>query len=252
MPCHAHDCWRLAKEFVHRIQLRGMHSRHLTNKRMASSGCLSRSPRRIISSSSTVIGDVVDTFPNQLKHLYKRTVSATTLRDATDCDLPYFVKLQGSNKDFVARVIRTPQEDEAVRIELGVDDPVYICEVVDFCNEFRLCIAPESTLWACCEYSEYMVGHRLLNADDTTETPLEIKDVHQVPADFSVQVLASVPSSFGFVVVDVGLTKCGKWCVVECNPPFALSSYDLAIERYVEYCVAAWQDILDHRQGNGE
>ena len=48
----------------------------------------------------------------------------------------------------------------------------------------------------------------------------------------------------GYVVVDVGCTAEGTWCVVECNPPFALSSYDLAISTYVDYCVAAWQHLV--------
>ena len=47
----------------------------------------------------------------------------------------------------------------------------------------------------------------------------------------------------GFVGVDVGVTRAGRWCVVEATPPFALSSYDLDIGVYVEYCCAAWASL---------
>ena len=64
-----------------------------------------------------------------------------------------------------------------------------------------------------------------------------------LPAGFVEEVAAAV-ADLGFVVVDVGLTRDGDWCVVEANPPFALSSYDLDIAVYVDYCVAAWQHLV--------
>jgi hypothetical protein len=44
-------------------------------------------------------------------------------------------------------------------------------------------------------------------------------------------------------VIDVGYTDRDIWCVVEVNPPFALSSYDWPISSYYEYCRAAWHFI---------
>ena len=75
----------------------------------------------------------------------------------------------------------------------------------------------------------------------------------EVPAAFVRSVLQLCDSArLGFVVVDVGLTgqgdaRPGSWCVVETNPPFALSSYDLEIGLYVEYCCAAWAWIVAAR-----
>lgn len=132
----------------------------------------------------------------------------------------------------------------------SMDTPVYVCEVVHFVAEFRHLLSP-SRVWAICEYSEYMIGHRLLNANQSAEgtfTTLVVEDV-QVPPEFVEQVFAAAVFAAApkdeFCVVDVGLSSStGEWCVVECNPPFALSSYDLDMTIYVSYCTQAWRDMI--------
>ena len=59
-----------------------------------------------------------------------------------------------------------------------------------------------------------------------------------------IDMVSLMSKGLGFIVVDVGLTSDGHWCIVEANPPFALSSYDLDIAIYVEYCCAAWKAIV--------
>ena len=112
----------------------------------------------------------------------------------------------------------------------------------DFVSEHRLFVGP-GKVWGAVEYSEWMVGHRMLNADDTSPEALVVEDVRSVPPAFVEEVLRCA-AGLGFVVIDVGLTSQGEWCVVEANPPFALSSYDLDIATYVDYCVAAWQHLV--------
>lgn len=85
-------------------------------------------------------------------------------------------------------------------------------------------------MWATCEYSGYVLG-----------------DVHSVgvPDDFLKAVLeATAAGGLDFVVVDVGRVRDGAWCIVEANPPFALSSYSLSMDIYVGYCCAAWASLL--------
>jgi hypothetical protein len=193
--------------------------------------------------------NVIDTYPAVFGHLYKRRITKTTLSSAEKMDFPYFVKLQGSDKNFAARVVHTSADHNALLEAVGSNTPVYLCDVVDFVAEFRLFLSP-GRVWAVCEYSEYMIGHRLLNQAPTPDDnaamaePLVIKDVSRVPPDFIEQVLEASKPLNAFCVVDVGLSGEGVWSVVECNPAFALSSYDLDIQTYVEYCTQAWKHMF--------
>ena len=123
---------------------------------------------------------------------------------------------------------------------------VYACEIRDFVCEHRLFLS-NGRLWGIRPYSEYMVAHRLSNAA-RGEGILEVEET-PVPSSF-VDVVMDVceANNMGFVVVDVGLTSGGQWCIIETNPPFALSSYDLDIEVYVEYCCAAWASLIQHTE----
>jgi len=187
---------------------------------------------------------VVDTYPQELLPLFKRDVQIGRLSELHP-QRPYFVKMTGSNKSFAARVVRTHEEAQDCASEAG-DEPVYICEVRDFVSEHRLFCSP-GRLWGMAEYSEWMIGHRMQNADEASPEALVIEDV-AVPSSFVDEVLHCA-APLGFVAVDVGLTRQGEWCVVEANPPFALSSYDLDIGVYVDYCVAAWQDLAGSLTG---
>jgi hypothetical protein len=74
---------------------------------------------------------LVDTYPGELQAFYKRRTTAAT--SSKGVELPYFLKLQDSNKDVRARVIRTPKQDKETRREAGNDEQeVYICDVVEF------------------------------------------------------------------------------------------------------------------------
>ena len=182
---------------------------------------------------------VVDTYPAALQALYKRSIRRGRL-DELCPELPYFVKKTGSDKSFTARVVRSVEEAQACANAVG-EHVVYVCETRDFVSEHRLFLRA-GAVWGTAEYSEWMVGHRLTNADDASPEPLAV--VEASPPEQFVEEVAAAAADLGFVVVDVGLTREGDWCVVEANPPFALSSYDLDIGVYVDYCIAAWQHLV--------
>ena len=191
---------------------------------------------------------IVPSYPSELARFYGRKIILSKLGRVDSGIWPYFVKLAGSDKTTPARVIHSEKDDIELRSEISTETIVYVSDLVDFVSEWRLFLSPDK-MWGCQEYSEYIMGHRLLNQNTNTDDnstgskTLVIQDVKHVPENFC-DAVREAAKPLGFVVVDVGLTSTGKWCVVECNPPFALSSYELDIEVYVNYCVAAWQDIL--------
>jgi len=195
---------------------------------------------------------VIDSYPDAFQHLYKRQVAKTTLAAATTAmEFPYFVKLQGSNKDFSARIVHSKEDHDALVEEIDVHTPVYICDVVDFVAEFRLFLTTKD-LVAICEYSEYMIGHRLQNHHYNDQSPLVVENVQEVPRDFLHQVLRAHGTLNTCCVVDVGLSSNGEWSVVECNPPFSLSSYGLDMKTYVEYCTHAWKQLWKEKERSEE
>lgn len=135
---------------------------------------------------------IVESYPENMNHLYKRKILKTTMKKSNDDDcipaLPYFCKLQGSNKDVVASVVRTRDDHSMLSETLKNDDePVYICDVVDFQCEFRLFCSPENVV-AIREYTKYIMGHRQANADESANHDLQVKKVDQIPQDFVKQV----------------------------------------------------------------
>merc|ERR1719478_2012641 len=124
-------------------------------------------------------------------------------------------------------MVRTPEDLEKVAADAD-GEPAYVSDPIDFVCEHRLFLGP-GRLWGSAEYSDHVLSE---DAVVSKEVPSEIVD----------EVLRL--NSLGFVVVDVGLKRDGEWCIVEVNPPFALSSYGLDIAIYVEYCCAAWVHLL--------
>lgn len=172
---------------------------------------------------------VPDTYPDCFAPLYRRDISRGCLHDLTALkQLPLFVKPAAGHKAFDARVVRSAKELEKMA-EHAQSEPVYVCEVVEFVCEHRLFLGP-GRLWGTGEYSDQVLGEEAIVSSSV------------VPADLVDELLKL--NVLGFVVVDVGQKKDGEWCVVEANPPFALSSYGLDIGIYVEYCCAAWVHLL--------
>jgi len=170
---------------------------------------------------------VPDTYPDCFQQLYGRKIVKEILVAASSSP-PFFVKPAAGHKAFDARLVRTLEEAQRVALK-AKESEVYICEAVQFVSEHRVFLSP-GRIWGVREYSDEVLGGESIVAGNAP------------PQDFLDQVMAC--NSLGFVVVDVGLTSLGKWCVVEVNPPFSLSSYGLDIEIYMEYCCAAWSYVL--------
>lgn len=223
----------------------------------------SRSPEKMVFADSRIIqqllGDslaVVDTYPDCFRSLFGRQIK---LARASDADLacesvPFFCKpAVGHKGSFQSRVVNTPEEASNAQRERG-DQDVYVCDVIDLVSEHRLFMsAPLSSgsdsssgaatpaparVWGSVEYSEHVLESDKIRA-------------RSIPAAFLDDVVVAC-SGMGFVVVDVACTRNGEWCVVECNPPFSLSSYGLDVNIYMEYCCRAWAACVQRRPGTDE
>jgi hypothetical protein len=211
--------------------------------------CIIESTTMIFADSSLIqcmLGPnlIIDTYPEALKSLFGRRIEIGELSRLNETKFPVFVKRVGSDKNFAARVVHTLDELKSY----DWDSPLYLCEVVDFVSEHRLFLST-GKIWGSRDYSEWIIGHRMANT--TNKDKLLRLESTTVPIEFSTLVLELCDSAnLGFVVVDVGMTDDGNWCVVEVNPPFALSSYDLDIGIYVEYCCAAWLSLIINTHNN--
>jgi len=80
---------------------------------------------------------IVESYPPCLDDLYKREIQRKPIATPNPT-LPVFVKLQGSNKEFASRIIRTNDEWWTL-IESNGTSHAYVCQVVDFdsiCRSF--------------------------------------------------------------------------------------------------------------------
>lgn len=185
---------------------------------------------------------IVDTYPPCLAPLLNRRVTKGKLSEIDPAHLvpPFFAKPAGAHKTFDARLVRDAGEAASLAEEVGGGE-LYACEAVDFETEHRMFLGP-GKLWGLQEYSKYMVFHRVVNANPNRAGPITV--VNAAVPDTLVRRARELAAELGYVVVDIGRTSDGRWCLVEANPPFALSSYDLDIGVYIEYCCAAWQHLV--------
>lgn len=166
---------------------------------------------------------IPDTYPPEYNPLFKRIIKKTALSALLPTDYPVFVKPTGNGKHFDGRVLKTIKDATLIDDH---DAELYACEVVQFVCEHRLFLGPNK-VYGVREYSDNVLDPRLM------------KEGLTVPSQLVSRCLEI--NGQRFAVVDVGMTQAGQWCVVEVNPPFALSSYGLEIGVYVAYCVEAWQ-----------
>lgn len=117
-----------------------------------------------------------------------------------------------------------------VEINILDNDYLYISDIVEFINEFRLFIG-KNKIYGIVESTDILIN---------SEKSVSIKP----PEDFLNKVLQN--NTFDFCVIDIGIIDFDgiyKWSIVEVNPPFALSSYDWPIENYYNYCKDAFNYI---------
>jgi hypothetical protein len=175
-----------------------------------------------------------DTYEKCFQSLYKRHIECITIKECEALKLPYFIKPVANDKSFGAMIIKTMNDLKHVKTFLNPDQQIYISSLVDLKNEYRLFIG-DNKLYGMANASEYIAYFLNIDAD-------YLKYFNTAPpADFIDEILRL--NNIGFCVVDVALKSDQTWIVVEVNPPFAISSYDLPIKQYFDYCHSAWKHI---------
>ena len=169
---------------------------------------------------------VPDTYPSCFGPLYGRSIATKSKAECLAAAMPFFVKPTGNSKAFTGFVARDHIDLEVVRA--SSDASFYVCDVVHFVSEFRVFLGPSPRVYGWVEATSFISGQQ----NGATEPPPQalLDEIAQA-------------NTIGFCVVDVGLTSSGSWCVVEVNPPFALSSYAWPIDKYFGFCRDAWQAL---------
>ena len=184
---------------------------------------------------------VIPSYPEALKDFYGRRIQAMTIEEYNRMDHQFagkdvFIKPFGSSKLFDAQIFSA---NTLLSVEHFSKEPkIYVCEVVKFVNEYRIFYG-NGKIYGVVDSSEYI---EMLHRTDE-------KFVRGDFGEFVFQLLNKCLEEFPteYLVIDVGMTEDGigngGWKVVECNPPFSLSSYGFAIDKYVRYCERAWATL---------
>lgn len=171
----------------------------------------------------------VPTYPEWLNSFYNRKIEKVNVNELGLNDCPYFVKPYYNDKSFSATVVKDKYDLSYIKEFVQKDNLVYKCQSVQFVNEYRLFIE-KNKLFAIQESSEYILNESIIQS----QTPSSV---------FINKILQTIPNKYPYIVIDVGMLDDGTWCVVEANPPYAISSYGLPIDKYYEYCSNVWQSI---------
>ena len=174
-------------------------------------------------------------YPDIFNSLYNRNIQKIQFKDLYDIKKPYFVKPYENDKSFEAHKIRNNRDYKFLLEDLQQhnildNDYLYISNIVEFINEFRLFIG-KNKIYGGVESTDILIN---------SEKSVSINP----PEDFLNKVLQN--NTFEFCVIDIGIIDFDgiyKWSIVEVNPPFALSSYDWPIENYYNYCKDAFNYI---------
>ena len=181
---------------------------------------------------------VPDCYPLEFETLYNRHIRKIKLENLNEIQKPYFVKPFENNKSFDARKIYNNDNHEyllqdLVELNFTQEDFLYVCDIVEFINEFRLFIGNQK-IYGIIESTDILIN---------SKKSVSIKP----PQEFLDKVLQL--NTFDFCVIDVGIINFNGshvWSIVEVNPPFALSSYEWPIEDYYNYC----KDAFNYLKGN--
>ena len=170
---------------------------------------------------------VPETYPICFKSKYHRKIQKIQFSKCLSLKKPFFTKPCSNNKAFDGMKVTNDSDLQYLATKCGQNELVYICELVEFVNEYRIFVA-DFEIFAIQESSHYILNSDCVRSVDPPQTFLN--DI-------------TAANVYKFCVIDVGLMTDGKWSVVEVNPPFALSSYGLDISKYCKYCKTVWNVI---------
>lgn len=111
-------------------------------------------------------------------------------------------------------------QNDLINNNITKDDQLYVCDIVEFVNEFRLFIENKK-LAGIVESTNFIVSYDKAKSIDP-------------PQNFINELLKINP--YDFCVIDIGMMSNDKWAIVEIIPPFSLSSYNWEIGKYFDYC----------------
>ena len=171
-------------------------------------------------------------YPNEFSSLYNRNIKKIKFKELESIKKPFFIKPFQNDKSFDARKIYNNNYNYLVQdlTELNFidDDYFYVCDIVEFINEYRLFIG-NSKIYGIVESTDILIDSK--------------KAVYiNPPKEFLDKILEL--NTFNFCVIDVGIINLNGehvWSIVEVNPPFSISSYDWNIDSYFNYCKDAFQ-----------
>lgn len=166
------------------------------------------------------------TYPDCFKSFYKRKIekqSIDTFLNSTD---KKFIKPVNNDKLFDSFICNPKNEYDIQYLNKNKkSNEIYVCEIVNFVNEYRLFIL-NNKLYGIQESSLYILPYNVIQSK---EPSIEfINDIlkHNI---------------YPNCIIDVGMLLNNEFCIVEVNPPFSLSSYDFPIEKYTDYCIKAFK-----------
>jgi hypothetical protein len=180
------------------------------------------------------------TYPKYFDNFYNRDIRIIRAKDLMDKKIvgsyDYFVKPMANDKSFNGTLVCSDFERDYLLDQIdNPDQEIYFCKKVHFVNEYRIFVADGK----CFDVAD--CTEELIDPTDRLAKPIAPPDdlINRLLEQLSDQ------NVHKFCVIDVALatgeTNC--WCVVEQNPPYALSSYSLSIDRYVDYCSKAWRSF---------
>lgn len=187
----------------------------------------------------------IDTYPVNLIKFLKRDIKVIKALDMFSREITgdynYFVKPISNDKNFNGSLICSDLERDVVFDK--IDDPnkeIYFCREVKFFNEYRIFVG-DNKVFGIVDCSDYLIDKKHI-----------IKK--EPPSEFIEDILNE--NKYKYCVIDVAMrsddNECGEWsakqplwCLVEVNPPFALSSYDYPIAKYVDFCRKAWEHLTN-------
>ena len=165
-------------------------------------------------------------YPECFAKLYNRNIKVMNSNELYGLTKPFFVKPYSNDKTVDSSIINTNSDIDYIEKNIKV----YTSSICNFINEYRIFVSNKE-VYSIVDSSSFIMDNPVFM---------------DCPKDFIEEIVTL--NIYDFCVIDIGFDKLiKKWSVVEVNPPFSLSSYDLDIRKYFEYCVNAYSYITNKK-----
>jgi hypothetical protein len=229
------------KDLLDYVKIKNMKVKFLSKEEILQ---LSVEEIEVLFADTTIMQQIIkkkftNCYPTQFNELYLRNIEIMKVKDLKNLNKKCFVKPYNNDKSFESHIIRSENDvkfllDDIKKNNILEDENVFVCQLVNFVNEYRLFIA-----------NNKVCG--IVNSTDVLIHKDKAKHFDP-PSDFIDKILSINP--YPFCVIDVGSIDKKteyQWTIVEVNPPFALTSYDWNIENYFNYCKDAWNYFINEK-----